>query len=342
MPKDYYKILGVTEFDTAENIKSAYRKLARKWHPDVAGNSSECLTKFKEISEAYQILSNKVKKEEYDRARRFYNYAHDNKKEKEVSSSNKDKDKDKDRAKENKNEKIKKSFESYWDEFISNSKKKFSESQNNKNMQKKGDDIHADVDISILEALSGCSKTINLLQNSTCPKCNGKRFINGTICPECNGKGDKNTYKKFTVKIPAEIKDGAKIRLAGEGGIGINGGKNGDLYITIHVLEAKNYKTDGLNIHKTIPITPFEAVLGAKLSVNTLNGNVFFNIQPNTQNGQKIRLCNCGLVQNEKIGDMIVTVEIKIPKNLTVEEIELYKKLEKISSSNIREQFYDR
>ena len=78
MTKDYYKILGVAEFDSAENIKTAYRKLARKWHPDIAGNSEEALFKFKEINEAYEILSNEIKKEEYDRARRFYNYAHNN------------------------------------------------------------------------------------------------------------------------------------------------------------------------------------------------------------------------------------------------------------------------
>ena len=152
----------------------------------------------------------------------------------------------------------------------------------------------------------------------------------------------KNNYRKFTVKIPAEIKDKSKIRLANEGGVGKNGGKNGDLYITIHVQNSKIYKTEGLDVLKTIPITPYEAVLGTTVAISTLKGNVSFKIQPKTQNGQKIRLSKCGLVQNDKIGDMIVTVEIKIPKNLTVEEIELYKKLEKISSSNIREQFYDR
>ena len=108
-------------------------------------------------------------------------------------------------------------------------------------------------------------------------------------------------------------------------------------YITINIKEPKTYKTEGLDILKTIPITPYEAVLGANISVTTINGKISVKLPPHTQNGQKIRLSNCGLVQNNKIGDMIVTVEIQIPKNLSNEELELYKKLEEVSSQNIRE-----
>ena len=116
-----------------------------------------------------------------------------------------------------------------------------------------------------------------------------------------------------------------------------NGGKNGDLYVNIHIKETTNYKTEGLNIFKTIPITPYEAVLGANIKIKTMNGILNFKIAPNTQNGQKIRLSKCGIVQNDMIGDMIVTIEIRIPNNLSKEELSLYKKLESISSSNLRE-----
>ena len=178
-----------------------------------------------------------------------------------------------------------------------------------------------------------------MLQTTVCLKCNGKKFVNGGLCPECGGKGEKSLYKKFTVKIPAGIKNGSKIRLAHEGGEGLNGGESGDLYITIHILEPQTYKTEGLNILKTVPITPFEAVLGTTLKINTINGTYNVKIAPNTQNGQKIRLTGCGIVQKEKFGDMIVTVEIRIPKSLTNDELELYKKLAEISSTNIREDY---
>ena len=322
MTKDYYKILGLAEFETAENIKKAYRKLARKCHPDIAGESPEALLRFKEINEAYAVLSNNVKKEEYDRARRFYNYA------KEEKAVKQECPKTKEKIHTNPN---KENFFNFkWDNFINHKEEK-------KAVAKDGKDIYSDIEISVFEAISGVVKTINMLQTQVCPKCNGRRFANGSICSHCKGKGEVSEYKKFNVKIPAGITNKSKIRLSGEGSRGINGGKNGDFYITINIKEPKTYKIEGLNILKTIPITPFEAVLGANILISTINGKFNIKLAPHTQNGQKIRLNGCGLVQNNKIGDMIITVEIQIPKNLSDEELILYKKLEEISSHNIRE-----
>lgn len=327
MTKDYYKILGVAEFDSAEEIKKAYRKLARKWHPDVAGNSEEALKMFKEINEAYETLSDEIKKSEYDRARKFYNYAQENFKSKQ---SYKAENNSTNPHSENKG------FSFNWEDFLGKKYKESAFKEKKAKAPKKGEDIYTDLDISIFEATCGATKTINMLQTQVCPQCKGKKFVNGGKCDNCNGKGEFTSHKKFTVKIPAGIKNGSKIRLAGEGGRGLHGGNNGDLYITVHVMEPTSYKTDGLNILKTIPITPYEAVLGANIKICTINGNISMKIAPNTQNGQKIRLAGCGIVQNNHVGDMIVTVEIRIPKNLTSAEIDLYKKLEEISSSNIR------
>lgn len=328
MSKDYYKILGVAEFESAENIKSAYRKLVRQWHPDVAGSSEQVLLKFKEINEAYEILSNQVKKAEYDRAKKFYDYAQGNYK---SNYTNQTKQNSTNPQPKQKN------FSFNWEEFLGKKYRESSFKNQEPKAPKRGEDIQSDIEISIFDAMSGATKVINMLQTQVCPKCKGKKFVNGTICPDCKGKGEFTNYKKFTVKIPAGVKNGSKIRLAGEGGKGKFGGNNGDLYITIHIQEPKTYKTEGLNILKTIPITPFEAVLGANIQVSTLNGNLKVKIAPNTQNGQKIRLAGCGIVQNNHVGDMIITVEIRIPNNLTNEEISLYKKLAEISTCNIRE-----
>lgn len=327
MTKDYYKILGVAEFDSAEDIKSAYRKLARKWHPDVAGNSDEVLEKFKEINEAYETLSNQVKKAEYDRARKFYNYAQENFQSKEQTKAEKN---------STNPQSEKKGFSFNWEEFLGKKYRDTAFKEEKAKAPKRGEDIYSDIEISIFDAVGGAVKSINMLQTQVCPKCKGKKFVNGNICSHCSGKGEFTNYRKFTVKIPAGVKNGSKIRLAGEGGKGLNGGHDGDLYITIHIKEPTTYKTEGLNILKTIPISPFEAVLGANIKICTVNGNLNVKIAPNTQNGQKIRLAGCGIVQNNHVGDMIITVEIRIPKNLTDEEISLYKRLEEISSSNIR------
>ena len=315
MTKDYYKILDIPEFSTKDEIKNAYRHLARRWHPDVAGSSPDVIKKFKEITEAYEILSNSAKKADYDTARRFYSYASGTKKEETEKKFTEQKNTYQDKR--------------TWRDIFTKTPKT--------PLPKKGDDIYSDVEISIFEAMSGTTKVINMLQTNLCPKCKGRKFVNGAECHYCKGKGETSTYKRFSVKIPAGIKNHSKIRLAGEGEKGINGGTNGDLYLTIHIREQKNYKTDGLNILKTIAITPYEAVLGASLQVPTLRGNVLLRVAPNTKNGQKIRISGCGIEQNSKLGDMIVTVEIQIPKKLTDEEISLYRRLAEISGDNVRE-----
>ena len=322
MTKDYYKILDITESSSTEEIKCAYRHLARKWHPDVAGNTPDIIARFKEINEAYEILSDSLKKADYDRVRRFYSYA--------KNSASKQETKTNYKTTENP-DKTSKNFSFKWEDLFSHKKER------DVKPPRKGDDIYSDVEISVFEAVSGTTKVINMLQTNICPKCGGRRFINGTQCSHCKGKGETSTYKRFSVKIPAGIKDKSKIRLAEEGEKGLNGGRNGDLYLIIHIREPKNYKTDGLNILKTIAITPYEAVLGGNVTVSTLRGNVSLKITPQTRNGQKIRLSGCGIEQNNKVGDMIVTVEIQIPKNLTAEEIRLYKRLQEISGDNIRE-----
>ena len=330
MTKDYYKILDIPEFSSSEEIKSAYRKLARLWHPDVAGSSPDVISRFKEINEAYEILSDKMKKADYDTARRFYSYGTQNRNTKSAAGKSSTNPSYKETFTSKKEDKK----SSFWGSFF-NSQVKNEETK----APQKGEDIYSDIDISIFEAINGATKIINMLQTQVCPKCGGRKFVNGGNCSYCKGKGEISTYKRFSVKIPAGIKDKSKIRLAEEGEKGKFGGRNGDLYLTIHIRETKGYKTEGLNILKTIYITPSEAVLGGQVSVSTLAGNVSLKISPNTRSGQKIRLSGCGISQNNKVGDMIVTVEIQIPKNLSSEEINLYKRLQEISSvtSSIRE-----
>lgn len=332
MVKDYYKILNITEFSTSDEIKSAYRHLARIWHPDIAGSSPEVLLKFKEINEAYEILSNSTKKADYDTARKFYNYTSDKNTEKKEKSDYKNASKPdfKETTKTSRNG----GFKFNWEEFLSG--KHAENGYKEVKEPKKGDDVVSDIEISILEASIGTVKVINMLQTSVCPKCGGRKFVNGTQCPHCQGKGETSVYKRFNVKIPAGVKNGAKIRLAGEGEKGLFGGRNGDLYLTIHIRQCEDYAIQGLNIFKSVNIAPYEAVLGEEISLMTPKGSVLLKISPNTASGQKIRLKGCGIEQNGQTGDMIVTVQIQIPSKHTAEEIELYKKLKEISSERVR------
>ena len=142
---------------------------------------------------------------------------------------------------------------------------------------------------------------------------------------------------KITVKIPSGIKEGAKLRIASEGNPGFAGGSAGNLYIKVKIEPDTNMRIDGSDILYQLPISPYEAVLGGKISIPVFGGNVNLVLPPMTKSGQKFRLAKQGLKTNGKFGDMIVTVEIQLPKNLSEDEIKLYEKLRKLSQSNIRE-----
>lgn len=339
--KNLYEILEISSTASAAMIKSAYRRLARKYHPDLNGGDEYCIRKFKEITEAYEILSDSEKKKNYDTLRGFYN----------ESSRIKFNEANRTYKEAQKNEKESERFSNVLNDILEGFKKTTSQSrkqdpqhQEFKGKQarpEKGNDIYTDVSISMTESIEGTTRTINILHEEICPNCEGRTFLNGAKCPICGGTGEQSTHKKITVKIPANIKHGSKIRIANEGNRGYNGGKNGDLYLNIKIESNANCQFDGLNIYCSVPITPFEAVLGATIDFQTVNGKVSMKVTPNTNSGQKFRLAGQGLKENGKhggkTGDMIVTVNIEVPQTPSAEELKLYKELKNITKRNIRE-----
>ena len=206
---------------------------------------------------------------------------------------------------------------------------------------KDGDDIETEVTIGITEALKGTTRTVNVLHSELCTHCKGRKFINGAKCSVCNGTGEKTEHRKISVKIPAKIKDGTKLRLKDEGNKGQNGGKNGDLYVCVKIEGNSQIQYDGLNILYNIPITPYEAALGGDIDINTPAGNITLKLPKNTNSGQKFRLSGLGIHQKNKSGDVIVTVHIEIPHSLSDDEIKLYEKLKKIASNDIRKNLFN-
>lgn len=333
--KNLYAILEIPSSASNAAIKSAYRKLARKYHPDLNGNDAACIRKFKEISEAYEILSDENKKKNYDILKGFYQQ---NSKSKfnEANKAYKDTEEKHEEHKEND------IFSTVFNDILEGFKRTTSSAKKEpfktKQVQpEEGSDVYSDVTITLQEAIAGTTKTLNIIHTENCPNCEGRPFLNGNKCPLCGGLGEHSIHKKLNVKIPANVKHGSKIRIANEGNRGINGGRNGDLYLNIKIESDSNFKYEGLNILGTVPITPFEAILGAKIEISTPKGKVSMKITPNTHSGQKFRLAGQGLSNNGKIGDMIITVNIEVPQNPSSEEIELYKKLKDISKTNIRE-----
>lgn len=347
--KNLYAILEISSNASATMIKSAYRKLVRKYHPDLNGGDKNCVIKFKEITEAYEILSDSEKKKNYDILRGFYQensrvrFNEANRTYKEAQKQEHEEQEHKQREHER--------FSNVFNDILEGFKKTTSQSRNNeyKNQNfktkqakpEKGNDIYTDVSITITESIEGTTRTINILHEEICPNCEGRTFLNGAKCPLCGGTGEQSTHKKITVKIPAHIKHGSKIRIANEGNRGYNGGKNGDLYLNVKIENNANCQFDGLNICCSVPITPFEAVLGAVIEFPTANGKVSMKVTPNTNSGQKFRLAGQGLKENGKdggkTGDMIVTVNIEVPQSPSAEELRLYKELKNITKRDIRE-----
>ena len=301
--KNYYEILGVS-FDASDiEIKGAYRALARKYHPDVNPEGAE---KFKDISKAYETLSDAKKKLNYDIINGFF------------KTSEKHTEYQENKKPEDKNDFSKKVSGLFKEKKVK---------------PKKGDDINEEVTINVKEALLGTERVVNVLNTSACPHCKGRKFINGTQCPKCKGTGIKSEYKKITVKIPKNVKNGAKLRISNEGKIGENGGRNGDLFIKVRIEQNSRISFEGNNIIYNVPITPSEAVLGGNINVPTFDGNISLKIPPKTKSGQKFRVAGHGL---NKKGDLIVVVNVEISSTLSDDEIKLYEKLSRMSK-DIRE-----
>ena len=316
--KDLYSILGVEPDADMVKIKSAYRKQARIWHPDVNDNSQESIIRFKEITEAYEVLTDSHKRSQYDilkgfntrkessytsntsnttksQAKKAYGETNSAYTQTKPRTESQQKSRKEDYYTPNEEEKSSFSqvFENILDGLFTSDTRR--EKKTKKPKPENGRDINLNVNIKVSEAISGTHRTVNVLHSERCPKCEGRRFINGSKCPLCKGTGEVSIHKKLNVKIPAGVKKGAKIRIADEGNKGYNGGKNGDLYLFINIEESKFFRYEGINVYCEIPITPFEAVLGANIEVPTLCGNVSMKIPPNTTTGQKFRLSEQGV-----------------------------------------------
>lgn len=356
--KNLYEILGIEPTEDLAKIKSAYRSLARKYHPDLNGGNELFAAKFKEISEACEILMDKDKKALYDafkgynKAKTETSYGRKSDPQKAYKAYKTAQNQKKTTYDQKENDASKGSFSKVLNDILEglfneqkagkqkvDAKTQADQTKNSKKTPKNGSDVVSEVEISYLEALNGTHRTVNVLHTEICPNCGGKMFVNGSQCPLCKGLGETSIHKKINVKIPKNVKQNAKIRIAGEGNRGRNGGKNGDVYLIIKIKNDEKYSYDGLNAGFEVSIYPHEAVFGTELKVKTPQGSIKMQIPANCSQGQKFRLSGQGLKDDTgKIGDAIVTVRIDLPEELSDDELELYKKLSEIRTKKLKEE----
>jgi molecular chaperone DnaJ len=340
--RDYYDILEVPRNATEEEIKKSYRKLALKYHPDRNPDNPEAEEKFKEAAEAYEVLHDSEKRGLYDR------YGHEGLQNAGFRGFQGFDD-------------IFSNFGSIFEEFFGVSG---SGRRGGRRTARAGADLRYDLQITFEEAVFGTEKILEFEKTETCIHCLGKRSAPGTSpktcstcggygqverrqgffalrttcphcrgegvlitdpCPSCRGVGMVQAPKKLSVKIPAGIDNGARLRLAGEGEEGNNGGPPGDLYVVVHVQEHDFFERRGNDVHCEVPISFPQAALGADIEVPSLYGAQTLTIPHGIQTGETLHLHGCGVpdVRSGRRGDQIVHVVVKTPTNLIPRQEEL-------------------
>ena len=285
--KDYYKILDLdTSRVTLEEIKSAYRLSAKKYHPDLNVGDNLAEERIKDINEAYKVLSVPAQKRKYDR---IWN-SHVGKTKKGTA------------------EKLEKGY--IFNMFLGNNGQVIEEKKGKNPVR--GENIETKIEASIYDTFYGKEKTIVL-------------------------KNLEGKPKEFTIKLPEGIRDGDKIRIIGQGKPGKNGGKNGDLLIKINIKNDNKFTLKGYDLYTNLLLTPWEASLGTKVEIDTIDEKTKIYIPQGIQTGEKIKIPNKGYKDGKgQRGDLFAEVKIMVPKNLTQEEKKIFEKLNKISDFNPR------
>jgi DnaJ-class molecular chaperone len=334
--KDYYKILGVDRTADAKAIKSAYRRLARKYHPDVA-KTKDATERFKEVSEAYEVLADPEKRRRYDSLgpdwQRYaqappggqgpgfrVQYGGD--------AGNLD----------DFSEFFRTIFGDLGGQARRGPRREGSRLEDlfGGGDQRGGTDVQAGVEISLDEAFHGARKTFAMDLDEPCGACQGAGHVKGQVCAACGGGGWQRARRQVDVKIPAGVKSGQRVRVSGEGAG--SGRARGDLYLNVTVAPHPFFERRGDDVHLTLPITAAEAALGTALEVPTLRGRVSMKVPPVTSSGRTFRLPGYGMPRPKggTAGDQLVAVKIVMPSDMTPAERELYEKLKTLRSDNPR------
>ena len=321
--KDYYQILGLSRDASEKEIKQAYRRLARKHHPDLNPGDKSAEARFKEINAAYEVLSNPEKRKKYDQFGDQWEYAEQF-------------------AKAGGQERVRWDFgkagttfeygdlSDFGDIFSS----LFGDSGIGSRMRRgpqRGQDIESPIEVSLEEAYHGSTRVIQLQTAEPCTACGGTGRVGNRACTICNGAGGKVIPKRLEVKIPVGVRDGSKIRIAGEGGPGRAEGNKGDLYLVVKVLPHKLFERKGDDLYTEVSVPLGTAMLGGEVGLPTLNGNLSLKIPPETQNSNVFRLTGKGMPRfyrgNSEYGNMFAKVKVVLPTNLTEEERKLFERL---------------
>ncbi len=324
--KDYYSILGIKQSASGQDVKKAFRKLARKYHPDINPDDKAAEAKFKQINEAYEVLSDKDKRKKYDKFGDQWPYADQFAKAggQQQDFSGRD---------------FSYGGGGFSGGFSGNVGSIFEEilrggggTYARRPRASRGHDLEYAVALTLEEAFSGGMRMLNLQSEKPCPTCQGSGQQQGKPCPTCRGAGAVASVERLEVKVPPGVKTGSRVRIAGKGGQGHGGGPRGNLYLKVTVKPHKLVERKGDDLLATVGVPLTVAGLGGEIKVPTLTGRLALTIPAETENGKAFRLGKQGMPRlgGSGRGDLIAKVSVELPQKLSAEEKELFKKLSQL------------
>jgi curved DNA-binding protein len=343
--KDYYQILGLPRTASEAEIKKAFRRLAREYHPDVAKNKKQAEEKFKEVNEAYEVLGDPAKRKKYDELGSNWSAGSEFRappgwqtfggggfpgrgprgQEYEFHFGGT-------------------GFSDFFEQLFGGRGGRgaggFGQfgGVEEQDLAERGRDIEGDILVTLEEALRGSIRSVSVRHGVPCEHCGGTGQRARHVCNVCGGTGQVAKTDTYQVKIPAGVAEGQRLRIAGRGEAGSGGGSAGDLFLRVRFAKHPDFEVEDHNLIHEVELAPWEAVLGANISVPTLDGRVNIKIPPGTHNGQKLRVRGRGLPhRGNGNGDLIVVARVEVPVRVTESERKLWEQLAAESKFNPRE-----
>lgn len=316
--KDYYQILGVSRDASEKEIKQAYRRLARKHHPDLNPGDKSAEARFKEINAAYEVLSNPEKRKKYDQFGEQWEHADQF-------------------AEAGRQGRVRWDFGKggttfeYGDlgDIFSSLFEGSGIGSRMAYQPQRGQDVESPVEVTLEEAYRGSTRIIQLQTEEPCAACGGTGTVGNRVCTMCGGSGVKVMPRHLEVKIPAGVRDGSRIRMAGEGGPGRGRGSKGDLYLVVKIIPHRLFERKGDDLYAEVSVPLATAMLGGEITVPSLNGDLSLRIPPETQNSRVFRLAGKGMPKlgDSGRGNMFAKVKVVLPTGLSDEERKLFEQL---------------
>jgi curved DNA-binding protein len=345
--RDYYEILGVSRTASEADIKKAFRKLAREFHPDVAKDKKQAEEKFKEINEAYEVLGDPAKRKKYDELGPNWSSGGDFRPPPGWGSFNSGRGQG---ARGPGPEAYEfqfggTGFSDFFEQLFGSKGPRggggFGQAPGAGSAPdfgaEPGRHIEGDIMVTLEEVLRGSVRSVSVRRPAPCEHCGGTGQRARHVCNVCGGTGRVEKTETYQVKIPAGVSEGQKLKVAGRGEAGLGGGKAGDLFLRVRLAKHPDFEVQDHNLVYTAELSPWEAVLGAEIPVPTLNAKVNIRIPPGTQSGQKLRVRGRGLPHRDGAnGDLIVETRVEVPTKVTEAEKKIWEQLAKESSFNPR------